>query len=317
MSQALEATPAPARAGNALRARLPLLIELNDLKRVRAAGRARSFAAEVFGRAWESLAAGDDPRRIAERETALAIAAARLGGIDRSVMRDGGLDDGEIQSLLERGFDQVAVDFTESERARFRSRLADELPTDGAGAETTGPPAFVELLARQPRAGATRPGRGRVVLEPAENHAEHCATVAVYGAILAGLYDADVRPPFLAGLAHHLQNAYLPDAGFAADEIIGEHLPAVVRRFRRRALLQLPAALRPVVEEALTYTRDAATPEARAFQAADVLDRVLEMRWHAQSAAFTMDVALRDMDVVHPGDTQDFHLAVMRDAGLM
>ena len=56
-------------------------------------------------------------------------------------------------------------------------------------------------------------------------------------------------------------------------------------------------------------------PEARAFQAADSLDRVLEMEWHARSAAFTLEVALADMDIIHPGPVQAFQLEVMGAVG--
>ena len=76
-------------------------------------------------------------------------------------------------------------------------------------------PGFVEALCRQPRAGATAPGRPRLIVEPPENHAEHCWAVAVYGALLADDVDADPADAFLLGLAHHLHNAVLPDAGFA------------------------------------------------------------------------------------------------------
>jgi hypothetical protein len=41
------------------------------------------------------------------------------------------------------------------------------------------------------------------------------------------------------------------------------------------------------------------------------------MRWHAQSAAFTLDVALKEMDIVHPGNVQLFQQALLRDMGLM
>ncbi len=48
-----------------------------------------------------------------------------------------------------------------------------------------------------------------------------------------------------------------------------------------------------------------------------MLDRVLEMRWHAEAAAFTLDVALGEMDIVHPGPVQSFQLEVLQRAGLM
>ena len=66
--------------------------------------------------------------------------------------------------------------------ASLRAALTDE-PTRQPAAAL---PPFVPLLAAQPRAGATRPGYPRVILEPAENHAEHCAVVAVNGVLAAG-----------------------------------------------------------------------------------------------------------------------------------
>lgn len=308
-----------ATKGTLLRQRVPLLIELNNLKRVRVAGEKHSLATNIFRRAWVALIAGDTPADVAERETAYAVAAARLGAVNKRVMRDGGLEETQIQKVFERSFDEVTASLQAMTRSRFRRRLTDDLREellDASHAAQQGLPSFVELLSEQPRAGATRPGHARVMLEPAENHAGHCATVAVYAALLADVYDADPQLPFLAGLAHHLQNARLPDAGYAADEMIGEHLITMFDHFRRQALAELPADVKPSVEAALTHTRDASTPEAKAFQAADVLDRVLEMRWHAQSAAFTLDVALKEMDIVHPGITQEFHLSVMHDAGL-
>lgn len=320
MSQAREAQSLHTTNKADLSPRLSLLIELNDLKRVRAADKQYSFAANVFRRAWASLIAGDDAAGVVARETAHTVAAARLGYINQLVLRDGGLEEATIVRILESSFDEATQTFGDATRARFRSRLSEDMRhdlIDSPNNNSTNLPPCVELLTRQPRAGATRPGRGRVVLEPAENHAEHCATVAVYAALLADIYDTDATLPFLAGLAHHLQNAYLPDAGYAADEIIGDHLPTLVETFRCRALDQIPHSLRVLIEEGLTHTRDANTKVAQAFQAADVLDRVLEMRWHAQTADFTLNVALEEMDIVHPGITQEFHLSTMRDAGLI
>ena len=69
-----------------------------------------------------------------------------------------------------------------------------------------------------------------------ENHAEHCWAVAVTGALLAPVYDADPTRVFLAGLAHHLANAWLPDAGDAADVALGDALADLVPVLRERAL---------------------------------------------------------------------------------
>ena len=62
------------------------------------------------------------------------------------------------------------------------------------------------------------------MLEPPEGHGDHCLVVAVLAAVLAPRYGADPARPFLAGMAHHLHNAALPDSGFAGEMLLGEHL---------------------------------------------------------------------------------------------
>ncbi len=293
---------------------MPLFLELNDLKRIRVADRDGSIASRLFRRAWAELVRGGDLKAIALRETAHAVAAARLAGIDALVMEQAGLPPEERQAIFEKGFDAVGGAIEPDHARQLRSALSPIVIDDPSYDEV---PPFVELLLRQPRAGATRPGHQRVVLEPAENHAEHCAIVAVNAVVVAGVYGADPGMAFLSGLAHHLHNARLPDAGYAGDELLGEHLAPLMAAFRSQALAELPEALHGPIRDALGVVYTADTPEAKAFQAADVLDRVLEMRWHAQSAAFTLDVALHDMDIVHPGPVQLFQLDVMRDVELM
>ena len=85
--------------------------------------------------------------------------------------------------------------------------------------------------------------------------------------------------------------------------------------FRAQALAELPVSLHEPVRRSLECVYRVDYPEARAFQAADSLDRVLEMEWHARSAAFTLDVALGDMDIIHPGPVQAFQQGVMRAVG--
>ena len=66
----------------------------------------------------------------------------------------------------------------------------------------------------------------------------------------------------------------------------------------------------------LELTSDATTPDGQAFHAADVIDRVLQIRQHLRGATLTMDVVLNDMDLVHEGPVKAFHDAVLREAGL-
>ncbi len=182
---------------------------------------------------------------------------------------------------------------------------------------TAAMPAFVDALASQPRAGATAAGHPRLVLEPAESHAEHCLTVAVAGVLLAAREGADPSRVFLAGLAHHLHNAQLPDSGFAGELLLGDSLAPIMRGLFEREIATLPTAVGEAVRDALEVIVDADTPEGRAFHIADVFDRVLQVRYHDRAARFRAEQALGDMDLVHAGPLQSFHKTVLRQAGLL
>ena len=290
---------------------LPLFRELNSLKRIRVAGKNGSCAERLFTRAWNRLIAGEDPGQVAREEAASAVVATLLAGIDAAVLTAGQVPTGARLEILRRAFDTAARAVEPVLASSLRAALSAEL----AHVPAASLPPFVMLLTEQPRAGATRPGYPRVVLEPAENHAEHCAVVAVNGVLAAGVFHADPAGPFLTGLAHHLHNAYLPDAGDAGDTLLGEYQAPMLEHFRARAMREIPAFLHEPIIRCLTAVYRADTPEARAFQAADSVDRVLEMEWHARSASFTLDVALGEMDIIHPGPVQAFQLEVMRALG--
>ncbi|MGY1711443.1 hypothetical protein ACI8AC_18245 [Geodermatophilus sp. SYSU D00758] len=287
----------------------PLLAEIGDAKRVRVAGGPGSLAEQAFGRAWGRLVAGEDPAVVARSETAAAVARARLAGIDGAVLRTAGLGDAEALAVLRRSFDEVAGPLDPDLAADLRAALAVDLPRPG-------PAAPAEVLSRQPRAGATAPGRARVVVEPPESHGDHCLTVAVYGVLTAPLFGADPVPPFLVGLAHHLHNVALPDAGFAGEVLLGGALPRVLATLEERELAALPGPLAGRLREVLALRADAGTPEARAFHAADVLDRVLQVHHHARAVAFTAEQALDELELVHAGPVQGFHFEVLAAAGL-
>jgi 5'-deoxynucleotidase YfbR-like HD superfamily hydrolase len=291
----------------------PLLGELSDLKRVRVAGRDGSLAEQGFRRAWAALVAGEEPRDVALRETALALAATKLPGVDAAALRAAGLDADTAVAVQRRALAAACGDAVD---AGLATDLAAVLGGPSPGSGSGGLPAFVGLLAAQPRAGATAPGQPRLVLEPPESHADHCFVVAVVAVLLAPQAGGDPGTCFLGALGHHLHNARLADTGFAGEVLLGEHLDAVVDHLTRAALDELPAGVRGRVEAALGLNLHLDTPEARAVVAADVLDRVLQMRHHARAAAFTLDVALDELDLVHAGPLQAYGLDVVAAAGL-
>jgi len=288
---------------------VPLAVELCDLKRVRDATNPDSLATRLFRRGWGALLAGLPVAEIAMAITADAVAAARLGGIDRIVLTACGLDKAEATMVLARSFDEVAGPVNPTLAAALSTHLGTLTTAEAA-------PAFAEALIRQPRAGATCPGKARIVLEPPENHGDHCLVVAVLATLLAPHYDADPAVAFLSGMAHHLHNATLPDSGFAGEILLGDHLAPILRRLFDQELATLPGPLSGMTRHALDGIADAETPAGRAFHAADVIDRVLQMRHYDRVAAFTVDQALDDMDLVHAGPIQSFHYAVLAEAGL-
>ncbi|MFC5137292.1 hypothetical protein ACFPK1_03560 [Actinomycetospora rhizophila] len=314
----MTAAPATAPATPAARyAAVPgLLREIGDLKRVRTADAAGSMASRSFVRAWSALVAGAEPVAVADAETAAAVAGARLAGIDAAVLADAGLDGDAVQGVLRRAIDEVAEGVVHpATLAWLRAAPAPQGTTgDVSGVEL---PAFVDALCRQPRAGATAPGRARLIAEPPEDHGEHCWAVAVYGALLALDHGADRGEAFLLGLAHHLHNAVLPDAGFAGETLLGEHLDGVVDRLTERALATLPDDLGTRVRGLLAARADAGSPLGATFHAADVLDRVLQVHHHARAAAFTVREALDDLELVHASPVQEHQNAVLAAAGLL
>jgi len=288
-----------------------LLGEIGDLKRIRSAGRLGSIATRLFRLAWAELTGGAAAADVAHRVTAQALAAARLGDLDRSLLVKAGLPTAEVDAILRRAVEEITVRIEEPLRSTLMDAIA--VPSSDLGGAQ---PRFVALLEDQPRAGVTCPGRPRIVLQPAENHAEHCLVVAVYGVLLSPRYGADAAVVFLAALAHHLHNAGMPDAGFTGEMLLGDRLEAVMQHFTGDALASLDPDLRRRVVEARACLVDAETPEGRAFHAADVVDRVLEIAQHLRAASLTMEVVLGDMALVHDGPMKPFHDRVLAEMRL-
>lgn len=296
-----------------LAAVIPLFWEIGNLKRVRPANLNHSFAADLFLRSWRRVAGGADVRETAIKTAADAVAAARLGAIDADVLHCADLSETEIETILERSFDLSAAPLDADLRAELRAALTRRFDAD----EFAAAPPFAVKLARQPRSGATKPNAPKLVFDAPENHAEHIITVAVCAVLLAPLFDADIAEVFLIALCHHFHNADLPDAGFAGEELLGEFLPTIFKNLRESCLRELPENLHEAIRKTFVAVETADTNEARAFHAADVIDRVLQMRHHAEANEFNLAYALEEMELVHAGAVQSFHYEVLRAARLI
>lgn len=301
----------PAAAGACNPALTPLFGEVGDLKRVRSAGRTGSIATRLFRRAWSELVAGRSAADVALETTAAALAATRLGDIDVGILRSAGLSAEAVAEVLSAAVRAVGAELP----AGLREALA---AAAGQASTAASEPdlGFVRALEQQPRAGVTCPGRPRILLEPPENHAEHCLAVAVIGVLLSPTYGAQIDIVFLAGLAHHLHNTGLPDSGFSGEMLLGDHLAPVMRHFTEVALAELPISVRTAVQEARAVLPDAATPEGRAFHAADTIDRVMQIGQHLKAARLTMPMLLDDMALVHEGPVKPFQDRVLAEMGL-
>ena len=290
---------------------VPLLTEIGDLKRVHAAHMDTSFATRAFLRGWGRLARGDDAATLAYEQAASAVAAARLGAIDGERLLALSLTEDEARDTLRRSLREVAEPLDPA----LTERLSGAMPVREAQTEALAPP-FAAALARQPRAGVTCPGRARVMLQPEENHADHSWTVAVYAFVLAPAFGADPARAWWFGMTHHLHSAAMPDAGFTGEMLLEPNLTRVIDAARDAALGELPDDLRAVIQPVFAEIAGEETPEARAFHAADVIDRVLEIQYHTRANGLTMDRVLNEYELVHDGPVKDFHDDVLRAVAL-
>ncbi len=285
--------------------------DLAELKRMRDASTTDSVAERLFRQAWARLAGGEAASAVWPSVVAQALVATRLAGIDAGLLAALEVDPAARRGILGRAFDDAAAALDAARLGPVRDQLDARADAHGGAV-----PGFAAALIRQPRAGATSPGKPRLALEPAESHGDHCLVVAVLGALLALHDGADPARVFVAGLAHHLHNAVLPDTGFAGEMMLGAALEPIMRRLFERELRSLPAAPRARVAEALVLIADADTAEGRAFHAADVVDRVLQAHHHARAAAFTAVQALEDLQLVHEGPLRPFQARVLAGIGL-
>ena len=289
---------------------LPLLRELGDLKRIRSAGRNGTIATRLFEKGWSAWLAGEALDTVALRAMAQALAAARLGDLDEATLRTLGLSHADRQATLARAIDEVSRPLDRDLVAALKAHLAQPLPS------ARQLPDSLALLRDQPRAGVTGPGRPRIMLQPEENHAEHSFIVALYAGLLAPFYEADPAQAFWHGMIHHLHSAAMPDAGFSGEILLGSHLDTVIANARELALAELPGGAAATCRTHLETIADDVKPSARAFHAADVIDRVIEIEQHLKRSAVTMDIVLDIYGLVHDGPVKPFHDRVLAEIGL-
>src|SRR5215212_4803776 len=91
----------------------------------------------------------------------LTIKATRIGDLDPAALAAAGVQDEEIRRIRRAAAEEAAEPLDSALRDWLLSAIPATTPAEAAPL-----PAFVARLAAQPRAGATCPGRGRLMLEP-------------------------------------------------------------------------------------------------------------------------------------------------------
>lgn len=300
-----------------------LLGEVQDLKRIRSAAFSDTLAThryrQVMQRLGRVLDRSHDPARLAEvavDETVYAVVATRLGALGPDVLQRLGVPPEQIREICSSAFAEhwAAWPGPMPKKAFDGMGQRSDLSVDETVDEKLG--MLIQRLCAEPRAGATAPHKSRVLVVPQESQAEHCYTTAVTAVILAAYFAADPGQAFAVALLHHLHNAFMPDAGFAGEILLGSSLDAVINAARAQALEYLPPALGQLSMAAAATMTHLETPVARVVNAADAIDRVLQTRFHQQMADFDAEGVQRDLDLVHEGPLQSFQNSVLHTLGL-
>lgn len=291
---------------------LELLRELNDVKRLYAQNlNGRSYTTVVFLNSVLALQSGEHLH--ADMHCAAIVTAARLGAITTSVLLHSGLSRIESQSVFENS---ILTHECLSPSVRSSLQPACEQLSLYHVEEGRTSSDWATRLTAAPRAGATCPGKARIVLEPAEMHSDHCVMVASYAYLLADIFGANREDAWLIGLCHHLHNAYLPDAGFTGEILLGDHLTKIVNKHRQGVMATFSDHYRDRVVRLFDEIDNLNSPLAQTFHAADTIDRVIQMEHYARAAEFSVSKAMNDLNLVHDGQAQEFQHSLLQSIGM-
>ena len=148
----------------------PLARDLTELKRIRDQSTTDTVAERLFRRAWSDVIDRDRQAPLWSTIVADAVIATRLAGIDLPLLQSFGLNTEQCTDILLKGFDEAAAALP----LHVAAGLRDTVGTIDDDVSLLQAPSFVSALIRQPRAGATSPGKPRLMLEPASGSTALC-----------------------------------------------------------------------------------------------------------------------------------------------
>ena len=293
---------------------LSLFKELNELKRIKSnTSNGLSFAEAAFAVAVEYC---DPPKsdKSIEQLVTMFLAGSRLGFLNYNNLSSVGLTADQILNIFRETIDSFQV---ELDALKINLRLETSNSLVSFDVPKLRANELVNGLISQPRAGPTTPGKPRVVLYPVESHADHCMMVAAYAFLLSPFYGSDPTDSFLIGLFHHLHNLILPDSGYAGECLLGNHLTKSIESARSLAMTSLSTRTSSKLSCIFKEIEKASSPVAKAFHAADCLDRVLQMQYYEKAHNFSVTHAIEELDLIHDGPVKSFQLDTLKSFGLI
>lgn len=293
---------------------LSLFKELNELKRIKSnTSNGLSFAETAFAVAVEYCDPPNSNKSI-EQLVAMFLAGSRLGFLNYNNLSSVGLTADQILNIVRKTIDSFHVELDALKITLILDTSNSLVSFDVPKLRSN---ELVNGLISQPRAGPTTPGKPRVVLYPVESHADHCMMVAAYAFLLSPFYGSDPTDSFLIGLFHHLHNLTLPDSGYAGECLLGNHLTKSIESARSLAMSSLSSRTNSKLSCLFKEIEEASSPVAKAFHAADCLDRVLQMQYYETAHSFSVTHAIEELDLIHDGPVKSFQLDTLKSFGLI
>ncbi|MCF3936493.1 hypothetical protein L1787_24180 [Acuticoccus sp. M5D2P5] len=312
----------------------PFFAEVAELKRVGSdLWEGRSLADARFRRAWAALVAGASPQRVAFTELAVAGAHVSFGNVDGTTLTEAGVSAEDRRVIYHRAAERALGpleppfdDAIESLADGFTAPVpVPEFVTRLSSQQRVGPPKPVKRPPPPPRAfdpevdGLFDDHVGEAPafdamedladpFEAEERQSEHSWTTAVIAGIIQRWRNEPIWPAVLLGLVHHAEHAFLPEEG---PENVHEYGEAERNASLERALAECPPELAATCRTLLAERQDTTTTLGSAFNAANVVDRILQQRHYANVAGLSLSDAVDGHDVVRPGPLEAFHLHVL------
>jgi hypothetical protein len=303
--------------------RLRLFERFGELKRLPGVQQEESVALQLFREVIARVVEADREDDVVDAldwMVARGAGAALLGDCPAEFVAD---DEGRrTWHALSRQSAMAALADAPPAVATYYAERFDHLWARFHGVGIAQAPAVARRLARlaeAPRAGYASRDRVKCIPFPRETQGEHSVVCALIAAVLARERDVDIVGPCVMALFHHLPATMLPMIDHEAAALIGHAAAAALEsRALARSLADLPPFSRGLIAKALArYESAAPACTEDPFVEADILDRVLQVRYYERVASLTVASASRDHGLLNEGPLGDAQRRILTAYGLV